>query len=207
MDTENIEANFYPSEPQGEAVESVATPAPAPQSEGVDSAADNGVPEAYDLSFSDDEGNPIALDMEAVKEAEPVFRELGLSNDRAKQLMPVAQKFAQRTTEAAYQQVIASGAKQRAAWLSELKAHPELGGNRFQETMQLAQKGMAAMGYPEGSGLHKTLTESGLGNHPDIAAVFRRIGELAAQGVPVGRKGSVGGKAPTEHRWYSGKQG
>lgn len=144
-----------------------------------------GPPEKYELAL---EG--VTLDEEAVAAAEPVFRELNLSNDQANKLMPVAKDFAERTAEATLRQVIDAGQQQKKDWLDAFKADAEIGGAKAEETTHLAAKALDALGYTlTGFGddkkqphpFRKVLTETGFGNHPDMIRMARKLGELVSE--------------------------
>ena len=138
-------------------------------------------PDKYELSLKDADGNDVALDAEALEAAEPVFRELNLTNDQANKLMPVAQDFANRTAEATIAKIVEAGAQQRKDWYDAFKADPEIGGAKQQETEHLAAKALDSLGYPAGSDFRKALTETGFGNHPEMIRVFRKIGEIVGE--------------------------
>lgn len=149
-------------------------------------------PDTYELALNDADGNAIALDPEAVQAAEPVFRELNLTNEQANKLMPVAQDFANRTAEATLAKIVEAGANQKKAWLDAFKADPEIGGAKVDETTHLAAKALDALGYPKDSDFRKVLTETGFGNHPEMIRVFRRVGEMVGEdGFERGNTGSA----------------
>lgn len=160
-----------------------------------------GPPEKYELAL---EG--IELDPEAVEAAEPVFRELNLSNEQANKLMPVAKDFAERTAERTLAQIVEAGAAQKKEWHDAFKADPEIGGAKSEETEHLAAKALDALGYPAGSDFRKALTETGFGNHPEMIRVFRRVGEMVGEDGFVRPDGAKQSDQPTEKRWY-GKKG
>jgi hypothetical protein len=152
-----------------------------PEDETAEEAAPAGPPEKYELALKDADGNDITLDAEAVQAAEPVFRELNLTNEQAQKLMPVAKDFAERTQQATLAQIIEAGANQKKDWLDAFKADPEIGGAKADETTHLAAKGLDALGFPEGSAFRKALTETGFGNHPDMIRAFRKVGEMVGE--------------------------
>lgn len=155
-------------------------PADAPTDDAAkpeDAAAPEGPPEAYELTAP--EG--ITLDAEAVDLATPVFKELGLNNEQANKLMPVAADFAKRIQEKSQQAVMSEVMAQRAAWADEAQNDPEIGGAKFQETMALSDKALDTLGYPKGSPFRNFLTDSGLGNHPEMIRAMRRIGEAVGE--------------------------
>lgn len=144
-------------------------------------AAVEGPPEKYEFTAS--EG--LTLDAETLAEAEPVFRELGLTNEAAQKLMPLAEKFAERiasqTTDAANAQILSEVTAQRKTWLDEAKADATIGGENWGQSMELSAKALDGLGYPKGSAFRNFLTESGLGNHPEMVRAFRTIGERISE--------------------------
>lgn len=139
-------------------------------------AAEHVVPEAYELSV---EG--VELDPKAIEEATPFFKEAGLSNDQANKIMPAAAKFRDSVAEQTLQQLVDQGAQQKADWAEAMKSDAEIGGAKLDETLHLAAKGLDALGYPEGSDFRKVLTETGFGNHPEMARIMRRVGEMVSE--------------------------
>jgi hypothetical protein len=85
------------------------------------------VPETYELTVP--EGFE-KLDADAVAAATPVFKELGLSNEQANKLMPVAGEYAKRIVAERDQQFLGTILEQRKAWL-EMPADKEIGGQNW----------------------------------------------------------------------------
>jgi hypothetical protein len=148
-----------------------------------DSEADapEGPPEAYELTPP--EG--MTLDAETLAEADPVFRELGLNNDQANQLVPLAAKFGERiaaqAAEATNQTILNEVTAQRKAWVTEAKADPEIGGANWDASVDLSAKALDALGMPKGSPFRTFLSESGLGNHPEMIRAFSKVGALVSE--------------------------
>jgi len=144
-----------------------------------------GAPEKYELAL---EG--VDLDPELLAEAEPILRELNLTNEQANALLPIAPKIMEKAQNATMQALLDAGAAQRTAWLNDMKADPEIGGNKFDETIHVAAKALDTMGFTKtGHGedgkephpFRKALDESGFGNHPDMARILRRLGEAVGE--------------------------
>lgn len=135
-----------------------------------------GAPEAYELTL---EG--VTLDPELVAEAEPIFRDLNLTNDQANALLPLAPKLMEKAQNAVVQQMIEQGAQQRKAWLDAFNADPDIGGGKREETIHLAAKGLDALGFKDGHPFRAALNETGFGNHPDMIRAFRQIGQMVSE--------------------------
>ena len=156
------------------------------------------VPEKYELSL-----DGLDLDNEAVEEAAPVFKELGLSNEQANKLMPAAAKFRDRIAEATLRQLSDAGAAQKAEWLSATKADPDIGGGKLEETLHFASKALDHFGFEEGSDFRKMLTETGFGNHPDMVRIMRDVGEMLSEdGFARANAGGSTTDAPLHERMY-----
>lgn len=161
-----------------------------------------GAPEAYELAL---EGT--TLDAEAVAEAEPVLRELNLSNEAANKLLPVAANLVAKTADRTVQQIIEAGATQRKEWLDAFKADPEIGGAKEAETVGLAARALDYFGHPVGSEFRKALTETGFGNHPEMIRMMRKVGEMVGEDGFVRTDAGAKSEQPTETRWYGKKEG
>lgn len=136
-----------------------------------------GPPEAYELTAP--EG--MALDKESLDAAAPVFRELGLSNEQAQALMPVAGQFAQKIADSLNQQILASVATERKQWLETARSDTEIGGANWDKSIATAAQGLDRLGFPKGSAFRNLLDESGLGNHPDMIRAFARVGKVVGE--------------------------
>jgi len=144
-----------------------------------------GAPEKYELAL-----DGVELDPELLAEAEPILRELNLTNEQANALLPIAPKIMEKAQAATMQQLLDAGAAQRKAWLDATKADPEVGGANLDTTLHLSAKALDALGFKEsgfgedGKAPHPfraALNESGFGNHPDMARLLRRFGEMAGE--------------------------
>ena len=156
------------------------------------------VPEKYELAL-----DGMTIDAGLAEAADPVFRELGLSNDQANKLLPVAQQVMQRTQEAALQQLADAGAQQRKQWLDAFHADPDIGGAKADESTHLAARGLDALGFEKGHPFRQILTESGFGNHPDMIRAFRAIGEMVGEDGTFVRSGAGATEAkPVWERLY-----
>lgn len=133
-------------------------------------------PERYDLLL---EG--FAIDPALVQNADPVLREIGLSNDAANKLLPVARDIMARTQENLVRQIEDAAAVQKRTWYEAFVADPDIGGVRKNETEHLAAKALDALGYVQGHPFRTALNDSGFGNHPDMLRAFRRLGEMVGE--------------------------
>lgn len=135
------------------------------------------IPEAYDLTAP--EG--MTIDPALLEEATPIFKEIGLSNEAANKVLPLAQSLMTKSHDAAVQSMIDAGAQQRKAWLDEAKADPDIGGGKWDATLHSAAKALDALGYPEGSPFRAALTETGFGNHPEMIRAMAKVGAMVGE--------------------------
>jgi hypothetical protein len=145
--------------------------------EGDTDAPKAAVPETYELTPP--EG--FELNDDSVAAATPVFKELGLSNEQANKLMPVAADFAKRIVEQRDQQFLGTILEQRKTWLSEAKADKEIGGTNWDATMQASARALDQLGFPKGSPLRSALDESGFGNHPELIRFMAKVGKAIGE--------------------------
>jgi len=129
-----------------------------------------GAPEAYEFKAA--EG--VDLDTDALKDFEPVARELNLTNEQAQKLVD------------AYPKILA-GVQQRQAdawqatteqWAADVKADKEIGGDKLTGNLSAAQRALEQFGSPE---LKEYLNTTGLGNHPDLVKTFIKIGKAMSE--------------------------
>lgn len=173
-------------------------PEAAPEADQTPPAADAPtVPEKYELAL---EG--MTLDAGLVEAADPVLRELGLTNEQANSLLPLAQQVQQRTQDALLQQLADAGAAQKKQWLDDFHADPEIGGANREQSEHLAARGLDALGFTAGHPFRQALTESGFGNHPDMIRAFRAVGEMVGEDGTFARSGAGAPERPVWERLY-----
>ncbi|HAS1003815.1 TPA: peptidase [Enterobacter cloacae] len=129
-----------------------------------------GAPEKYEFKA----GEGVELDTEALKDFEPVARELNLTNEQAQKLVD------------AYPKILA-GVQQRQAeawqaqteqWAADVKADKEIGGDKLTANLSAAQRALDQFGTPE---LKEYLEGTGLGNHPELVKAFIKIGKAMSE--------------------------
>lgn len=129
-----------------------------------------GAPEKYEFTA----GEGVELDTEALKDFEPVARDLNLTNEQAQKLVD------------AYPKILA-GVQQRQAeawqaqteqWAADVKADKEIGGDKLTTNLSAAQRALDQFGTPE---LKEYLNTTGLGNHPDLVKTFVKIGKAMSE--------------------------
>lgn len=137
-----------------------------------------GAPEKYEFQA----GEGVELDAEALKDFEPVARELNLTNDQAQKLVDAYPKILagvqQRQTEA--------WQAQTEQWAADVKADKEVGGDNLTANLSAAQRALDQFGTPE---LREYLDGTGLGNHPELVKAFIKVGKaMSEDGVITGKE-------------------
>lgn len=129
-----------------------------------------GAPEKYEFNAA--EG--VELDTEALKDFEPVARELNLTNEQAQKLVDAYPKIlagVQQRQADAWQ-------KQTEGWAEAVKADKEIGGDKLESNLSAAQRALDQFGNPE---LKEYLNVTGMGNHPELVKAFVKIGKAMSE--------------------------
>lgn len=154
-----------------------------------------GAPEKYELKAPDG----MEFDAEAFGEVEPVLRELDLSPAAAQKLVDAyAGKVIPLLQKRAEEGAVKAADERNAAYRKELadqsRADPEIGGAKFDETVDRVARVWQQFGIPAGSGFRQLLDDSGLGNHPDMLRFLSRVGAAVSEGGFVRGDGTGGGR-------------
>lgn len=169
-----------------------------------DKSADgaDGPPEKYELSLTvkDAEGKDQKVDIDPVllTEATPILKELGLSNEQANKVAGLVPKVQERLI----QQQNDDFSAVKAGWAKEAQADEEIGGKKWKETQAFAARALDHFGAPKGSPFRALLDETGLGNHPEMIRMFRKIGEAAGEDGTFARGDAKIDKKPREEVLY-----
>lgn len=129
-----------------------------------------GAPEKYKFTA----GEGVELDADALKDFEPVARDLNLTNEQAQKLVDAYPKIlagVQQRQAEAWQ-------KQTEGWAETVKADKEIGGDKLTANLSAAQRALDQFGTPE---LKEYLNATGLGNHPDLVKTFVKIGKAMSE--------------------------
>jgi hypothetical protein len=131
-------------------------------------------PEKYDLKVPENTLSQAILDKTATE-----ARELGLSNEEAQGMVDM-----QATAVAGYaaEQQAAFEAQQQ-EWIEKAKSDPEIGGDAFAESAEMAKRGLEKWASPA---LKAMITDSGFGNHPEILRLFAKLGRHGENDQPPG---------------------
>lgn len=162
----------------------------AAEKEAADKAAEEakkqGAPEAYEDFTLPDE---MPVDAVAVEGLKPLLKELNLSQEQAQKLVSahaehvqgllngLGEKFQETTT----------------AWLEEAKTDKEIGGDKYDESVRVANRAIDVYGNDK---LREVLETSGLGNHPELIRAFAKAGAAVSEDT-IRQSGNPGGEEKT----------
>lgn len=173
-----------------------AEPAPAAEKneDGTDKTddadkKDEGAPDVYE-EFKAPDG--IELDAEVLPEIHEVFKDLGLSQEKAQEVfskfLDIQQKLAgtpEQQMAAAEQQIVALNTK----LAEECKNLPGIGGEKFGESLAMASKVMQNFGSPE---FRSLIAYTGVGSHPEFFKMMVAIGsKMSPDNFVQGGEGAV----------------
>jgi len=127
------------------------------------------VPEKYDLTLP--EGS--LLDADAVERIASRSKELKLTAEEAQAELQLENDSVKTYVDGEK----AKMAKQAVAWIDELKADKEIGGEDFEKNSELSKRVVKRFA-PE---LSETLNTTGLGNHPHVVRMLVRIGKSMSE--------------------------
>ena len=154
-------------------VESVVTTAPAEIAPAETPAPQPVVPEAIVYEpFALPEG--MSVEPEALEQAHALFAESRLPQKQAQRFIDLALA----REKAAAERGVKAFHDLQAKWVAEIKADPEIGGERLGAAVASASRVLERLAIP---GLREALNTTGAGNHPAIVKAFVRIGRLLAE--------------------------
>jgi hypothetical protein len=131
---------------------------------------DKQAPESY-AEFTLPEG--MTADNVLLQKAIPIFKEMGLSQENAQKLVDLQAESIQSNDKLINETM--------EKWETELKADKEIGGEKFDENIGIAN--MAAEKL-QVEGLVEFLENSGLGSHPLIVKVLWKVGSMMKEDSP-----------------------
>ena len=168
-------ADQAPADPAAAAEADAAKPADDAKPEEVP-----GAPEAYE-PFTLPEG--VAIDEAVMPDVHALFKELGLPQDKAGEvlgkLLAIQEKLngtPEQQQEAMHQQV----SELNAGLAEQCKTLPGIGGENFNQSLETASKVMLAFGTPE---LRDLVTYTAVGSHPEFFKFIHAIGSKMSPDV------------------------
>jgi hypothetical protein len=148
------------------------------------------VPEKYDLKL--DDGS--LLDAAYVEQFSQFAKDKKLTQDQA-------QEFLQREAQALnsfVQKQQQEFEKVQAEWVNQIKNDSEIGGEKFNQSIELAHRALKQ--FASDSFL-KELETTGYGNHPELVRVFAKIGNMIKEDKMISPS-AAGGTRSIEEIFY-----
>jgi hypothetical protein len=135
------------------------------------------------------------LDPGAVERIAAYAKERGLSQEQAQELLN-----REHGAVAAYvegqKQVLNSA---RTSWLEEVKSDKEIGGEKYNEAIELSRRLISDFGS---EALKQALNETGLGNHPELIRFVYRLAKTRADDKIVRPSAGAGQRKSMEQVFY-----
>lgn len=100
------------------------------------------------------------------------------AEDRASQLMNLHADAMKQASE----EISESWNKTREGWVDQIKADPEIGGDKLPDTLSTIGKVVDEFGSEE---LRTLMDESGMGDNPEFVKFLYKIGKSFSEGTPV----------------------
>jgi hypothetical protein len=114
------------------------------------------------------------VDGETLDRARSLFSEARLPQEQAQKFIDLAVSREQAAARKGVQAFVDLQNK----WVSEIKADPEIGGDRLTASMASAARAIDRLGVP---GLKEALNLTGAGNNPAIVKAFVRLGQIVSE--------------------------
>ena len=148
----------------------------------------NTVPEEYSFTVPDG----LELNKELLDKITPVFKDAGLTQAKANALVDVYTKeilptFVKQQTEAWKAEVT--------GWAETTKKDPEIGGAKFDTTIEKAARALNTIN----PALKEALDKYGFGNHPEMIRAFAKVADMMSEdSISQAKKNEQSGKTVAE---------
>ena len=116
----------------------------------------------------------VSVDGDSLKAASDLFAASGLDQDQAQKFIDLAVSREQAAARKGLQAFVDLQNK----WVSEIKADPNIGGEKLQATIASATRAIDRLAIP---GLREALDLTGAGNNPAIVKAFVRLGQMVSE--------------------------
>lgn len=152
------------------------------------------LPEKYELKVTDQSlFEPAYLD-----QFQAYAKEHKLTQDQAQQILD---REASAISEYAKRQQSEFSSVQT-QWVESCKKDPEIGGDNFKASVELAQRALEKYATPS---FVQDLNNSGYGNHPELVRIFARIGRAMSEDKLVSSGSVSSGSKSFEDIFYGSK--
>jgi hypothetical protein len=113
------------------------------------------------------------LKQDAVEDVINFAKENGLSKDQAQKILDKESVLLKNQLDSQ----LKTYKTQVEQWAKDVKDDPEIGGNNFNESIELSKRGLHRIASPE---LIKLIDETGYGNHIELVRAFRKLEKMFA---------------------------
>lgn len=137
----------------------------------------------------------MALDEAALTEATPMFKELGLTQQQAQQVIDLYAKQVQ----AGSQKLIDDFNQMTKDWREQAVNDKEFGGDKWDKSKAAAQLAINKFGTPE---FKQMLEDHGMGNHPEVIRFMVKVGQTLKEDVPGAAAGNVSAEVDRVGQMY-----
>lgn len=130
------------------------------------------------------------------KIAEPYLqaaKKHGLKGEAAQEFFDLALKAGTESRTTYEQEISSNAAKMKDEWLAAARKDPEIGGDKFEASVALANKAVLKFGGEE---LMDALIKTGFGKFPAVIRAFARAGAAITEDSIEGTTGAKGGGEP-----------
>ncbi len=128
-------------------------------------------PEKYD-DFAIPEG--FTMNEIALEGFTPLAKEAGMNQENAQKMIDLFVKVQNDTVKAADDQFNEESDRN----VASIKSDNEIGGDNFSDNIKIANRVISSFGNKD---VRDALTQSGLGNHPEIVRMFLKIGNAMGE--------------------------
>lgn len=156
-----------------------STPTPAPTPE-----PPSGPPEKYEFKLVEGQ----TIDQSMLDKATPVFKDLGLTQDRAQKLVDLFNSYAKDQSDLAIKAVH----EMRTGWREQVNAHPEMSGKLEvikADVGRMKDSVLGAPGTPARDKFDAAMSLTGAGDHPDIVWGWWQASKSFGEGKHVSGSG------------------
>ncbi len=154
------------------------------ESETSESETPEGAPEKYEFNSKVADA-PNELDPEVLTAFGDVAKELNLPQEAAQKVLDKVAPVIQARQAKVLEQT-------KVEWANQSKSDSEFGGESLNENLDVAKASLDTFGT---DALKSLLTESGLGNHPEVIRFMYRAGKAISEDSYVGNSEGAAGKS------------
>lgn len=132
------------------------------------------IPEKYELKLKEDS----FLNAAQVQAVESYAKANKMTNEQAQALLEREESAVNNFAH----ESLAAFEKTKATWVEAIKNDKEIGGDSFNQTLEIAKRTVAKFASEE---LIEELVKTGYGNHPELVRLFARIGNAMKDDVMI----------------------